>query len=144
MNDAIKNAVLHYIQKNNDVLTEDNRKEYYAELLEDSLQITGLRQDLDNALLEVKQQIIRTNIILLFEQIFKDNKEKSIEILSNTHDVKIFYDLNEALSKLLICFNQYKNNYNFNSTELKKIKETFVLDDDQLCELINEINLDNK
>ena len=124
--------------------TEDNRKEYYAELLEDSLQITGLRQDLDNALLEVKQQIIRTNIILLFEQIFKDNKEKSIEILSNTHDVKIFYDLNEALSKLLICFNQYKNNYNFNSTELKKIKETFVLDDDQLCELINEINLDNK
>ena len=123
MNDAIKNAVLHYIQKNNDVLTEDNRKEYYAELLEDSLQITGLRQDLDNALLEVKQQIIRTNIILLFEQIFKDNKEKSIEILSNTHDVKIFYDLNEALSKLLICFNQYKNNYNFNSTELKKIKE---------------------
>ena len=108
------------------------------------LSVWCLYNEINNALNEVKNQIIRTNIILLFEQIFKDNKEKSIEILENTYDVKIFYDLSDSLNKLLICFSQYKNNYHFNSSELKQLKNTFALDDDKLFELINEINLDNK
>jgi len=142
MNDAIKNAIQHYIEKNN-TLTEDTKKTFYKELVEEGSQVVSLREDLNNALNEVKNQIIRTNIILLFEQIFKDNKEKSIEILDNTYDVKIFYDLSDSLNKLLICFSQYKNNYHFNSSELKQLKNTFALDDDKLFELINEINLDN-
>jgi len=142
MNDAIKNAIQHYIEKNN-TLTEDTKKTFYKELVEEGSQVVSLREDLNNALNEVKNQIIRTNIILLFEQIFKDNKEKSIEILHNTYDVKIFYDLSDSLNKLFICFSQYKNHYHFNSSELKQLKNTFALDDDKLFELINEINLDN-
>ena len=67
-----------------------------------------------------------------------------VEILDNAHDPKIFYGVSEALNKLLITYSQYKSNYSFNAEELKNLKESFVLTDDKLKELITEINLDNK
>ena len=104
----------------------------------------SLRSDLDKCILDLKVQIIKTNTMLLFENVFKDNKEKVVEILNNTKDPKIFYDLSDSLNNLLVTYNQYKSNYDFNSTDLKDIKESFVLEDEKLLELIKEINLDKK
>ena len=143
MNDAIKNAILKFIEKNN-LLGDGEINESLENLLLDASHMKSLRTDLNKCILDLKIQIIKTNTMLLFDNVFKDNNEKVVEILNNTKDPKIFYDLSDSLNKLLITFNQYKSNYNFNSTDLKSIKESFVLDDDKLVELIKEINLDNK
>jgi hypothetical protein len=143
MNDAIKNAIRKYLE-NHGYHTEENREEFYDGLLNDINQVSTLRKDLDTAMIELKREIIKSNIILLFDYIFKDNNEKVVEILNNTHDPKIFYGVADALNKLLITFNQYSSNYSFNAGEVKEIKESFVLTDNQLKELITEINLDNK
>ena len=143
MNDSIKDAILKFIEKNN-LLGDGEINESLENLLLDASHMKTLRSDLNKCILDLKIQIIKTNTMLLFENVFKGNEEKVVEILNNTRDPKIFYDLSDSLNKLLITFNQYKSNYNFNSTDLKSIKESFVLDDDKLVELIKEINLDNK
>lgn len=144
MNDAIKNAILGYIDKNNLFGDGENINESLENLLLDASHMKSLRSDLDKCILDLKVQIIKTNTMLLFENVFKDNKEKVVEILNNTRDPKIFYDLSDSLNNLLVTYNQYSSNYDFNSTDLKDIKESFVLDDEKLVELIKEINLDNK
>tara|TARA_B100000963_G_scaffold254639_1_gene223230 strand:+ start:1759 stop:2196 length:438 start_codon:yes stop_codon:yes gene_type:complete len=143
MNDAIKNAILKYVEKNN-LFGGEDINESIENLLLDASHMKSLRTDLNKCILDLKIQIIKTNTMLLFENVFKDNNEKVVEILNNTKDPKIFYDLSDSLNNLLITFNQYKSNYNFNSTDLKNLKESFVLDDDKLVELIKEINLDKK
>lgn len=144
MNDAIKNAILGYIDKNNLFGDDKDFNESLENLLLDASHMKSLRSDLDKCILDLKVQIIKTNTMLLFENVFKDNKEKVVEILNNTKDPKIFYDLSDSLNNLLVTYNQYSSNYDFNSTDLKDIKESFVLDDEKLVELIKEINLDNK
>lgn len=144
MNDAIKNAILNYIDKNNLFGNEKDINESLENLLLDASHMKSLRSDLDKCILDLKVQIIKTNTMLLFENVFKDNKEKVVEILNNTKDPKIFYDLSDSLNNLLVTYNQYKSNYDFNSTDLKDIKESFVLEDEKLLELIKEINLDKK
>lgn len=144
MNDAIKNAILNYIDKNNLFGNGKDINESLENLLLDASHMKSLRSDLDKCILDLKVQIIKTNTMLLFESIFKDNKEKVVEILNNTKDPKIFYDLSDSLNNLLVTYNQYSSNYDFNSTDLKDIKESFVLNDEKLVELIKEINLDNK
>ena len=144
MNDAIKNAILNYIDKNNLFGNEKDINESLENLLLDASHMKSLRSDLDKCILDLKVLIIKTNTMLLFENVFKDNKEKVVEILNNTKDPKIFYDLSDSLNNLLVTYNQYKSNYDFNSTDLKDIKESFVLEDEKLLELIKEINLDKK
>ena len=140
----IKNAILGYIDKNNLFGDDKDFNESLENLLLDASHMKSLRSDLDKCILDLKVQIIKTNTMLLFENVFKDNKEKVVEILNNTKDPKIFYDLSDSLNNLLVTYNQYSSNYDFNSTDLKDIKESFVLDDEKLVELIKEINLDNK
>ena len=124
MNDAIKNAILNYIDKNNLFGNEKDINESLENLLLDAFHMKSLRSDLDKCILDLKVQIIKTNTMLLFENVFKDNKEKVVEILNNTKDPKIFYDLSDSLNNLLVTYNQYKSNYDFNSTDLKDIKES--------------------
>jgi hypothetical protein len=143
MNDAIKKAIKKYLDKRGKY-TEENEKLFYSELLNDVNQIKTLRKDLDNSIIELKSEVIKSNIILLLENVFRENNEKVVEILNNTHDPKIFYGVTDALNKLLINFNQYQSNYSFNASEIKELKESFVLTDDKLKELITEINLDIK
>ncbi len=143
MNDAIKNAITKYLEKH-ELINDSNKESFYKDLLCDMDQVSTLRKDLDNSMVDLKREIIKSNIILLFENIFKNNKDKVVEILDNTHDPKIFYGVSESLNKLLITYSQYKSNYNFNADELKNLKESFVLTDDKLKELITEISLDNK
>tara|TARA_B100000900_G_C20393877_1_gene639792 strand:+ start:349 stop:780 length:432 start_codon:yes stop_codon:yes gene_type:complete len=143
MNDAIKKAIKKYLDKRGNY-TEENEKLFYSELLDDVNQVKTLRKDLDNSIVELKSEVIKSNIIMLLENVFRENNEKVVEILNNTHDTKIFYNFTDALNKLLINHNQYQSNYSYNAGEIKELKESFVLTDDKLKELITEINLDIK
>ena len=143
MNDAIKKAIKKYLDKRGNY-TEENEKLFYSELLDDINQVKTLRKDLDNSIVELKSEVIKSNIIPLLENVFRENNEKVVEILNNTHDTKIFYGVTDALNKLLINHNQYQSNYSYNAGEIKELKESFVLTDDKLKALITEINLDIK
>lgn len=139
MNKAIKDAIHTHLKKNN-VLKED----YFPTLLKESQNSKILRDKVDKELLNLKIKIINSNFHLLMEKIFKEDKEGVLEIVKNTKDRTIFFDVTEAFGKFLISFEQYRQYYEFNSPDLEGIKETFALKDNQLYELIEEIYLDNK
>lgn len=139
MNESIKNAIIKHLEKNN-VITES----FYSELSEEAKKIKSLRDKVNDSLLNIKKEIIKTNFHILIDKIFKEDKEGVITILKNTNNRINFYDVIEEIGKLLVSFEQYNENYEFNSPELTILKETFALKDDQLCELISEINLDKK
>jgi len=139
MNEAIKNAINKHLEKNN-IITE----EFYSDLATDADKLKSLRKDVDDALLGIKIKIIKTNLHLLIDKIFKDDKEGAINILKGTKDRTIFFDFTDDFNKFLILFEQYSQNYEFNSPDLAELKETFALKDEQLHELIREINLDRK
>jgi phosphoenolpyruvate-protein kinase (PTS system EI component) len=139
MNEAIKNAINKHLKKNN-VINES----FYSALAEDAEKLKSLRNDVDNSLIDLKIKIIKSNLHLLVDKIFKEDKEGVINILKNTKDRTVFFDFTENFSKFLILGEEYIQNYEFNSPDLADIKETFALKDEELHQLINEINLDNK
>lgn len=138
-NDAIKDAIKKHLEKNN--LLNDN---FYPTLLNESKKSKVFRDKVDEELLNLKIKIINSNFHLLMEKIFKEDKEGVLNIVKNTKDRTIFFDFTEAFGKFLISFEQYIQNYEFNSPDLEDIKETFALKDNQLYELIEEIYLDKK
>ena len=77
----------------------------------------------------------------MIDKIFKEDKEGVINILKGTKDRTIFFDFSDDFKFLILLFERYIQNYEFNSPILK---ETFALKDEQLYELIREINLDRK
>lgn len=139
MNESIKNAIIKHLEKKN-VITES----FYNELFEDAETFRSLSGDVDVTLLELKKIIIQTNLHLLIDKIFKEDKEGAISILKNTKDMSSFFDFIDAFSKSLVLFEGYLKYLSFDSPDLDELKETFALKDDQLYELINEINLDKR
>ena len=138
-NNAIKNAVKHYLSKSN-----DTNKDYFENLLNESNQLESLREDVDVGLLNLKKHIIASNLHLIIDRIFKGDNEEVIKMLQNTKNKTLFYDFTEEFNKFLILFEQYINNLEFSSPDLGELKEVFVLNDEKLFEIIKEINLDNK
>ena len=55
-----------------------------------------------------------------------------------------FYDNLHLIPDYPVNYYKYEENYNSESPELLDLKETFVLNDHQLSDLITEIDLDNK
>lgn len=138
-NDAIKNAIETYLSKSNEI-----NKEFYATLFSETQQLGSLRKDVDDGLLELKRQIIASNLHLIVDRIFKGENEEVIKMLTNTRNRTLFYDFTEEFNKFLILFEQYSSNLEFTSPDLGELKETFALKDSQLIDIIKEINLDNK
>ena len=138
-NDAIKDAILKHLEKNN-LLTE----EFYRGLINDTSKLKSLREDVDGGLLNLKKHIISSNLHLIIERIFKGDNEEVIKMLKGTHRRELFFDFTEEFNRFLILFEQYIQNIEFDSPDLEEIKGTFALTDQQLCELINEISLGNK
>jgi len=138
-NDAIKEAITKHLQKNNTL--DDN---YYTGLVDDANQLNALREDVDNGLLELKKHIISSNLHLIVDRIFKGENEEVIKMIKNTRNKELFFDFTEEFNKFLILFEQYTQNLEFDSPDISDLKETFALNDQQVFELINEINLDNK
>ena len=139
MNEAIKNAITKHLEKKN-VITEN----FYSELYEDVETLKSLRGDVDITLLELKKIIIKTNLHLLIDKIFKEDKEGVISILKNTKDISTYFDFIDAFGKSLILFEDYLKYLSFDSPDLEELKDVFALKDDQLYGLLNEINLDKK
>ena len=139
MNDAIKNAIISFLEKKG-LLKETT----YSELSGVVNKLKSLREDIDAEFFKLKVNIIKSNINLLNERIFKDDIDGALQVLTNTKDKTVFYDYVDSLNNLLLKMVQYENSLSFDSPELLTIKENFFLKDEELVNIINEIYLDNK
>jgi hypothetical protein len=138
-NESIKNAINKHLKKNN-IITEN----FYSDLSDDAETIKSLRLDVDKKILSLKINIIKSNLHLLIDKIFKEDTDGVINMLKGIKDKTIFFDFTENFTEFLILFECYLENYEFNSPDLSELKEVFALNDTQLCELIKEINLDKE
>jgi hypothetical protein len=138
-NNAIKNALLKYLKGENALENND-----ISDLKSEVDNIKLLRDMVDDDILKTKISIINSSTHLLIDKIHKDDKESVLKILKNTKDKTVFYDFIESMNNLLINYYKYEENYTIESPELLDLKETFVLNDHQLSDLITEINSDNK
>lgn len=138
-NDAIKNAVETYLSKSNEI-----NKEFYNNLLVESQQFDSIRDEVDSGLLELKKNVISSNLHLIIDRIFKGENDEVIKMLRNTRNREVFYNFTDEFNDFLILFEKYVDNLEFVSPDLGGVKETFALKDKQLVELIKEISLDNK
>ena len=138
-NKAIKNALLKYLKGEN-ALENNNISDLKSEV--DKIKL--LRDTVDDDILKTKISVINSSTHLLIDKIHRDDKESVLKILKNTRDKTVFYDFIESMNNLLINYYKYEENYNSESPELLDLKETFVLNDLQLSDLITEIDLDNK
>ena len=138
-NKAIKNALLKYLKGEN-ALENNNISDLKSEV--DKIKL--LRDTVDDDILKTKISVINSSSHLLIDKIHRDDKESVLKILKNTRDKTVFYDFIESMNNLLINYYKYEENYNSESPELLDLKETFVLNDHQLSDLITEIDLDDK
>ena len=138
-NDAIKKALLRYLNDENAL-----EKNTISDLKNEVDKIKLFRDKIDGILLKTKLTIINSSTHLLIDKIHRDDKEGVLKILKNTKDRTVFYDFVESLNDLLINYEKYHENYDSESPELLDLKETFVLNDHQLNDLITEISLDNR
>jgi hypothetical protein len=138
-NEAIKNALLKYLESENHL-----EKNTIFSLKKEVDIIKSKRVEVDDTILNTKINIIKSNVHLLIDKIHREDKEGVLKILKNTKDIGVFYDFLESMNDLLKKYGDYENNYSYESPELLDLKETFVLNDHQLTDLITEINLDNK
>ncbi len=138
-NDAIKNALLRYLNDENAL-----EKNTISDLKNEVDKIKLFRDKIDDILLKTKLTIINSSTHILIDKIHREDKEGVLKILKNTKDRTLFYDFVESLNDLLINYEKYHENYDSESPELLDLKETFVLNDHQLNDLITEISLDNK
>lgn len=139
INDRIKIVVKEFLEKNN-LSINDN----IDLLFEEVTNIKDLRENLNKMILETKISIIKSNSHLLIERIFKGNEENVLDVLKNTKDFNLFFEFIERLDTLLVEYGKYSNNYNENSEELQKLKESYFLTDNDLFLIISEIREDIK
>lgn len=138
-NNAIKNALVKYLGDEKH-LENNNLNDLKSEV--DI--IKSLRDKVDDNIMKTKISVINSSTHLLIDKIHRDDKEGVLKILKNTRDKTVFYDFVESMNELLINYYKYEENYKNESPELLDLKETFVLNDHQLNDLITEINLDSK
>jgi hypothetical protein len=138
-NNAIKNALVKYLGEEKH-LENNNLNDLKSEV--DI--IKSLRNKVDDNIMKTKISVINSSTHLLIDKIHRDDKEGVLRILKNTRDKTVFYDFVESMNELLINYYKYEENYKNESPELLDLKETFVLNDHQLNDLITEINLDSK
>ena len=138
-NEAIKKALLKYLMSENNL-----EKNSITNLKLEVDDIKSLRSVVDDSIMKTKISIINSSTHLLVDKIHRDDKEGVLQILKNTKDKTVFYDFVESMNDLLVNYYKYEENYNNESQELLDLKETFVLNDHQLSELITEMDLDNR
>jgi len=138
-NDAIKNALLKYLEGEKSLVNNS-----ISDLKSEVDVIKIMRDKIDDNILKTKISVINSSTHLLIDKIHRDDKEGVLQILKNTRDKTVFYDFIESMNELLINYYKYEENYKNESPELMDLKETFVLNDHKLTELITEISLDSK
>lgn len=139
MNDKIKESIISFLNKKG--LLKENT---YQELSVDSEKLKKIRSIINDSLLECKRNIIKSNINLLNERIFKDDYEGAIQVITNTNDKTFFYDYLDSINDLLLNSQKYEKCFSDETTYASTIKDNFFLEDQQVVDLLNEIYLDNK
>lgn len=137
-NEGLKNSVIKFISKGSDLTPE-----LLSDLKIKSQSVKNLRDNIDTKLEQIKLSIIKSSVHLLIDKIHRGDIETSLKILENTRDRSVFYDFISLFDELIILYEQYYQELDINSTEIKDIKENLGMNDHKMYKIINEIILDN-
>jgi hypothetical protein len=135
MNEHLKNRLVTLIEKDTP-LTPENLQEVFSDGID---KIGTSRDKIDGLIDQVRNSIIQNSVQLLVQRLMSGDKEGVIEILNNNRDVIKLFSFTEKLNELLTEYGWYRNLYNEDYPEIKKIKENLVLKEKDLLPLLTEI-----
>ena len=121
--------------ENDVVLNEDTKQD----ILDGVKKIGTSRDKIDNLIQSTKIVSIQNSFQLLLQKIMAEDKDGVIEMLDNNRDVIKLFEFTEIMNELLTEYGCYRNLYNEDYPEIKKIKEKLVLKEKDLLPLLTEI-----
>lgn len=134
INENLLNRVTKFIEKDM-VLDEDTRLDIF-----DGISKIGTSRDkIDNLIQSTKIASIHNSFHLLLQRIMSEDKDGVIEMLDNNRDVIKLFEFTETMNELLTEYGWYRNLYNEDYPEIKKIKENLALKEKDLLPLLTEI-----
>jgi len=134
----INEILLKKIEKNlteRGILNDDT----YSEIKLGIEKLSEIRMNIDTIVIELKRVILDNSIHLLQDRVMNQNINGVIEILDNTKNVVDFYGYLEKKEELIKEYSKYKLLYEDNYPELKEIKDSLALKDEELINIVREI-----
>lgn len=134
----INEILLKKIEKNlteRGILNDDT----YSEIKLGVEKLSEIRMNIDTIVIELKRVILDNSIHLLQDRVMNQNINGVIEILDNTKNVVDFYGYLEKKEELIKEYSKYKLLYEENYPELKEIKDSLALKDEELINIVIEI-----
>ena len=134
----INEILLKKIEKNlteRGILNDDT----YSEIKLGVEKLSEIRMNIDTIVIELKRVILDNSIHLLQDRVMNQNINGVIEILDNTKNVVDFYGYLEKKEELIKEYSKYKLLYEDNYPELKEIKDSLALKDEELINIVREI-----
>lgn len=134
MNEHLVNRVRQLVEKDV-ILNEDNK----LDINEGLDKIGMVRDNVDMLVDQTRNTIIKNSVTLLVDRLMRGDKNGVLEMLNNNRDVLSLFDFTESLNQLLTEYGKYKMIYDEEYPEIKKIKETLVLNEKDLLPLLKEV-----
>jgi hypothetical protein len=134
INENLLNRATKVIEKDV-VLNEDTKQD----ILDGVKKIGTSRNKIDDLIQSTKIASIQNSFQLLLQRIMAEDKDGVIEMLDNNRDVIKLFEFTETMNELLTEYGWYRNLYNEDYPEIKKIKENLVLKEKDLLPLLTEI-----
>ena len=134
----VNEILLKKIEKNlteRGILNDDT----YSEIKLGVEKLSEIRMNIDTIVIELKRVILDNSIHLLQDRVMNQNINGVIEILDNTKNVVDFYGYLEKKEELIKEYSKYKLLYEENYPELKEIKDSLALKDEELINIVIEI-----
>jgi len=134
----VNEILLKKIEKNlteRGILNDDT----YSEIKLGIEKLSEIRMNIDTIVIELKRVILDNSIHLLQDRVMNQNINGVIEILDNTKNVVDFYGYLEKKEELIKEYSKYKLLYEDNYPELKEIKDSLALKDEELINIVREI-----
>jgi len=134
----VNEILLKKIEKNlteRGILNDDT----YSEIKLGVEKLSEIRMNIDTIVIELKRVILDNSIHLLQDRVMNQNINGVIEILDNTKNVVDFYGYLEKKEELIKEYSKYKLLYEDNYPELKEIKDSLALKDEELINIVREI-----
>jgi hypothetical protein len=134
----VNEILLKKIEKNlteRGILNDDT----YSEIKLGIEKLSEIRMNIDTIVIELKRVILDNSIHILQDRVMNQNINGVIEILDNTKNVVDFYGYLEKKEELIKEYSKYKLLYEDNYPELKEIKDSLALKDEELINIVREI-----
>ena len=134
----VNKILLKKIEKNlteRGILNDDT----YSEIKLGIEKLSEIRMNIDTIVIELKRVILDNSIHILQDRVMNQNINGVIEILDNTKNVVDFYGYLEKKEELIKEYSKYKLLYEDNYPELKEIKDSLALKDEELINIVREI-----